>query len=164
MHDKPTALLPGVWFTGPVPRPNAERNWTPGLSLLTAQGRVEDKVPEDSALVFVTDAGAVVLTGCSHAGIVNIGTYVHALTDGMPLVAVVGGLHLFAASDQTLSWTGGQLRALGLQNLLAGHCTGVEATYRLREATGLTRKTAVVSAVGSSFTLGKGIDPGLLAQ
>jgi 7,8-dihydropterin-6-yl-methyl-4-(beta-D-ribofuranosyl)aminobenzene 5'-phosphate synthase len=51
-----------------------------------------------------------------------------------------------------------------MQSLLAGHCTGIEATYRLRELTGLTRKTAVVSAVGSSFTLGQGINPRKLAQ
>jgi 7,8-dihydropterin-6-yl-methyl-4-(beta-D-ribofuranosyl)aminobenzene 5'-phosphate synthase len=42
--------------------------------------------------------------------------------------------------------------------LLAGHCTGIEATFRLRTIIGLTRKTAPVSSVGSSFTLGKGID------
>jgi 7,8-dihydropterin-6-yl-methyl-4-(beta-D-ribofuranosyl)aminobenzene 5'-phosphate synthase len=26
VHDKPTDLYPGVWFTGPVPRPNVEKN------------------------------------------------------------------------------------------------------------------------------------------
>jgi 7,8-dihydropterin-6-yl-methyl-4-(beta-D-ribofuranosyl)aminobenzene 5'-phosphate synthase len=44
------------------------------------------------------------------------------------------------------------------------HCTGIEATYRLRESTGLDRKTAVVSATGSSFALGLGIDPRMLAH
>jgi hypothetical protein len=34
----------------------------------------------------------------------------------------------------------------------------------LRQSTGLDRKTAVVSTVGSSFTLGVGIDPRRLAQ
>jgi hypothetical protein len=33
----------------------------------------------------------------------------------------------------------------------------LEAVYRLRTMLGLTRKTAVVGAVGSSFTLGTGI-------
>jgi len=164
VHDKPTELFPGVWFTGPVPRPNLERNWNPGLSLVTAQGRVEDNVPEDSALVFDTDDGIVILTGCGHAGIVNIAEYARTIAGDKPLLAVVGGLHLFAASDQTLAWTGAKLRSYRIANLLAGHCTGIEATYRLRESTGLTRKTAVVSAVGSSFTLGPGIDPRRLPQ
>src|SRR2546430_6186704 len=33
--------------------------------------------------------------------------------------------------------------------LFRSHCTGIEATYRLREIIGLTRKTAVVGAVGA---------------
>jgi 7,8-dihydropterin-6-yl-methyl-4-(beta-D-ribofuranosyl)aminobenzene 5'-phosphate synthase len=164
VHDKPTQLYPGVWFTGPVPRPNPEKNWIPGLSLVTDQGRVEDNVPEDSALVFSTAAGTVILTGCGHAGIVNIAEFARALTSGQQLLAIVGGLHLFSASPQTVAWTGTKLKAFGVQYLLAGHCTGIEATYELREALGLTRKTGVVSVVGSSFTLGQGIDPRKLAQ
>jgi 7,8-dihydropterin-6-yl-methyl-4-(beta-D-ribofuranosyl)aminobenzene 5'-phosphate synthase len=73
-------------------------------------------------------------------------------------------LHLFSASDQALAWTGAKLKTYGVLSLLAGHCTGIEATFRLRESVGLSRKTAVVSAVGSSFTLGQGIDPRRLAQ
>jgi 7,8-dihydropterin-6-yl-methyl-4-(beta-D-ribofuranosyl)aminobenzene 5'-phosphate synthase len=164
VHDKPTELLPGLWFTGPVPRPNPEKNWTPGLSLLIAQGRIEDNVPEDSALVFDTDNGMVILSGCAHAGIVNITEYARIIVGTKPIVAVIGGLHLFAASDQVLAWTGAKLKTYGVQSLLAGHCTGIEATFRLRESIGLSRKTAVVSAVGSSFTLGVGIDPRRLAQ
>ena len=164
VHDKPTELFPGVWFSGPVPRPNAERNWTPGLSLVRMQGRAEDNVPEDSALLFDTDEGIVVLTGCGHAGIVNIVEYARTIAGLKPLLAVIGGLHLFAASDQTLDWTGAKLKSYQLKHLLAGHCTGIEATYRLRESTGLSRKTAIVSAAGSSFALGSGIDPLLLAR
>jgi 7,8-dihydropterin-6-yl-methyl-4-(beta-D-ribofuranosyl)aminobenzene 5'-phosphate synthase len=56
------------------------------------------------------------------------------------------------------------LKEAGLANLLGGHCTGIEAVYRLRELTGLDRKTAVVSSVGSSFSIDKGIDPLNLAK
>jgi 7,8-dihydropterin-6-yl-methyl-4-(beta-D-ribofuranosyl)aminobenzene 5'-phosphate synthase len=164
VHDRPAELFPGVWLTGPVPRPNNEKNWNPGLWLQTPAGRVEDNVPEDSALLFETEQGTVILTGCGHAGIVNIAEYARHVLGPQPLLGVVGGLHLFAASDAALAWTGAKLKAYGLRNLLAGHCTGIEATYRLREATGLERKTAVVSAVGSSFTLGEGIDPRALAR
>jgi 7,8-dihydropterin-6-yl-methyl-4-(beta-D-ribofuranosyl)aminobenzene 5'-phosphate synthase len=164
VHDKPTELFPGMWLTGPVPRPNPEKNWTPGLSLATPQGRIEDNVPEDSALIFDTDQGLVIMTGCAHAGIVNITEYARSFIGVKPIIAVIGGLHLFNASDQTLAWTGAKLKAYGVQSLLAGHCTGIEAAYRLRESIGLTRKTAIVSAVGSSFTLGQGFNPRRLAQ
>jgi len=164
VHDKPTELFPGVWLTGPVPRTNDEKNWTPGLSLDTPQGRREDNVPEDSALIFNTGQGMIILTGCAHAGIVNITEYARRIIGNKPIVAMIGGLHLFSASDQTLAWTGAKLKSYGVSSLLAGHCTGIEATFRLRESLGLSRKTAVVSAVGSSFTLGQGIDPRRLAQ
>jgi 7,8-dihydropterin-6-yl-methyl-4-(beta-D-ribofuranosyl)aminobenzene 5'-phosphate synthase len=163
VHDKPTEIFPGVWFTGPVPRNNPEKNWTPGLSLKTPGGLVEDNVPEDSALIFDTAEGIVILTGCAHAGIVNITQYARSLLGNKPIAAIVGGLHLFAASDQTVDWTATTLKSYDVANLLAGHCSGLEATYKLRQVLGLTRKTAVVSAVGSSYTLGKGIDPRKLA-
>lgn len=164
MHDKPTELWPGVWFAGPVPRPNVEKNWSPGLSLKVADTPIEDNVPEDSPLLFETDQGTVILTGCGHAGVINIVEYARQILGPKPIHALVGGIHLFAATDQQLEWTGAKLKEYGLEALLAGHCTGLEATFRLRAATGLTRKTAVVSAVGSSYTLGKGIDPRKLAQ
>jgi 7,8-dihydropterin-6-yl-methyl-4-(beta-D-ribofuranosyl)aminobenzene 5'-phosphate synthase len=72
-------------------------------------------------------------------------------------------LSLFAKSDEVVDWTGTQLHRLGVRVLLAGHCTGIEATLRLRSALGLTRNTAPVSSVGSSFTLGKGIQAGKIA-
>ncbi|HXY95589.1 MAG TPA: MBL fold metallo-hydrolase [Steroidobacteraceae bacterium] len=164
VHERPEQLWPGVWFSGPVPRPNDERNWNKGLWLALSPERIEDNVPEDSALLFDTPGGIVILTGCGHAGIVNITEYARQVVGPQPLVAVVGGLHLFAASDAQLAWTGARLKAAGIQNLLAAHCSGIEATYRLRALTGLDRSTAVVSAVGSSFTLGKGIDPLALAR
>src|ERR1700722_5105504 len=99
VHGKATEILPGVWFTGPVPRPHDEKNWFPGLSLETANGRIEDNVPEDSALVFNTNRGLVILSGCAHASIVNIADYSVTIVPGETLLAVVGGLHLFSASD-----------------------------------------------------------------
>ena len=164
VHDKPVQLLPGVWLTGPVPRPNDEKNWFPGLSLDSKQGRVEDNVPEDSALLFDTDGGMVILTGCAHAGIVNITEYARTILGKKPIVAMVGGLHLFSASDQALAWTGGKLKSYGVQSLLGAHCTGIEAVFRLRDSLGLSRKTAIVGATGSSFTLNQGFDPRRLAQ
>lgn len=164
LHEGAAELAPGVWFTGPVPRKYPETNWSPkGLKLRTAAGDVTDNVPDDAALVFSSPEGLVVLTGCGHAGIINIAEYAQTIAGSAPVFAVIGGLHLFAKSDQVVDWTGAQLRRLGVRYLLAGHCTGIEATWRLRAALGLSRKTAPVSSVGSSFTLREGIRPGELA-
>jgi len=163
-HSGPVELLPGVWLTGAVPRRYPERNWGPPMSIVTARGLVPDSVPEDMALVLNTDKGLIVVTGCGHAGTINTVEYAREVVAPGPVYALIGGLHLFAASDSTLAWTAAKLRAAGLVNLLGGHCTGIEAVFRIRELAGLTRRAAVVAAVGSSFDLDRGIDPLALAQ
>jgi 7,8-dihydropterin-6-yl-methyl-4-(beta-D-ribofuranosyl)aminobenzene 5'-phosphate synthase len=163
-HAQPVELMPGVWLTGPVPHRFPERNWSPGISVVTRDGLVPDSVPEDMALVINTEKGLVVVTGCGHAGIVNIVTYAREVVAPSPVYAVVGGLHMFAALDETLAWTAERLRAAGLAYLLGAHCTGVETVFRMRQLAGLDRRSAVVAAVGSSFDLARGIDPLAIAQ
>jgi len=156
-HTGAVELVPGVWFTGPVPRVHAERNWSGSRRVRSPGGDVEDNVPEDASVVIDTPEGLIVVSGCGHAGIVNTIEYARAVVRNAPVVAAVGGFHLFAATDAQLAWTSGKLKESGLAYLLGGHCTGIEAVYRIRALAGLTRKTAVVSAVGSTFTRGRGI-------
>jgi 7,8-dihydropterin-6-yl-methyl-4-(beta-D-ribofuranosyl)aminobenzene 5'-phosphate synthase len=163
-HAEGFDIFPGAWLTGPVPRKYPEHNWSPGGKVQTPSGLVEDNIPEDQSLVLNTSRGLVVLTGCGHAGIINILTYAKQRFPNQPVYGVVGGLHLFAASDEQLNWTGGKLKDFKVANLLGAHCTGIEAVYRLRERAGLTRQSAVVGSVGSVFTLGEGIRPGMLAK
>jgi len=156
-HDGPAQLVPGVWFTGPVPRIHPERNWTPRGQVRTPAGLGEDTVPEDASIVVDSREGLILVSGCGHAGIVNTVEYARKIVRAAPLHAAIGGFHLFAATDAALEWTAGRLREFGLQHLLGAHCTGIEAVYRIRGLIGLTRRTAVVGAVGASFTLGTGI-------
>ena len=159
-----TELLPGVWFTGPVPRIYPEHNWSGSGKVMTPSGLVEDNIPEDSSIVLNTQEGLVILTGCGHAGIVNIVTEVEKHYGNKPIFGLVGGLHMFAASDDVVDWTATALRKYQIKNLLATHCTGIEAAYQLRRGLGLTRQTAVVGGVGSSFSYAKGIEVGILAK
>jgi len=163
VHDGPSELMPGVWITGPVPRVHDETNWQAGLTMDSPKGRVQDNVPEDGALVMLSPQGSIILTGCGHAGIVNIGEDAQKVTGGAPVLAVIGGLHLFAKPDTVVDWTGRQLKRMGVKYLLAAHCTGIEATFRLRQVMGLTRHTAVVGATGASYSLAGGIAPGDIA-
>ena len=166
-HEQAAEIFPGGWLTGPVPRPFPERNWSvspTSLGVETPQGLREDNVPDDQSLVINTSKGLVVITGCGHAGIVNILTDATDQYRNTPVYAVLGGLHLFAATDDQVNWTADKLKNFGVAYLLGAHCTGIESLYRLRERIGLTRKTAVVGAVGASFGLEGGIHPGAIAQ
>ena len=163
-HAEGAEIFPGAWLTGPVPRKYPERNWSVSGKVQTPAGLVEDNIPEDQSLVLNTAQGLVVVTGCGHAGIVNILTFAAEKFPSEPVYGIVGGLHLFPATDQQLDWTGDKLKEFRVGNLLGSHCTGIEAVYRLRERAGLTRKSAVVGSVGSTFVLGEGIHPGALAK
>jgi 7,8-dihydropterin-6-yl-methyl-4-(beta-D-ribofuranosyl)aminobenzene 5'-phosphate synthase len=156
-----------VFLTGPVPRVHPEKNYGRNGRigpLATPTGVVDDDVPEDMALVVVTDAGLVAVVGCGHAGIVN--TFEHAVQKtGEPRVhAAIGGFHLFAASEDTLKWSAERLAPMHVAHFIGAHCTGIESVHRLRALLALDRKTAVVGAVGGTFELGRGIQPGEIAQ
>lgn len=163
-HSEGAEIFPGAWLTGPVPRKYPERNWSVTGRVQTPNGLLEDNIPEDQSLVLNTPQGLVVVTGCGHAGIANILTYAEEKFPNRPVYGIVGGLHLFAASDEQLNWTGDELKEFKVANLIGAHCTGIEAVYRLRDRAGLSRKTAVVGSVGSTFTLAEGIHPGALAR
>jgi 7,8-dihydropterin-6-yl-methyl-4-(beta-D-ribofuranosyl)aminobenzene 5'-phosphate synthase len=168
-HGGPARLLPAVTLLGPVPRVHPERNFGNPRGggagqVQTPAGLVEDDVPEDTSLVIDTTEGLVLISGCGHSGIVNAMEFARKTVRAAPVHAVIGGFHLFAASDDALAWTADRLKAFGVRHLLGAHCTGLEALYRLRTLAGLTRQTAAVGAVGASYTHGTGIDATALAR
>ena len=164
VHGRPSEILPGVWVSGPVPRPHPERNWPRAGRIKTPQGMVADSIPEDMSLYIDTPRGLVVITGCGHAGTINTVQHARSVVREAPTFGLIGGLHLFASSDQEVEWTATKLKEFGLGHLVGAHCTGIEAVYRLREVAGLSRKTAVVGAVGSGFSLDGGIEALALAR
>ena len=95
---EPSLLVDGcVLITGEVDRttefehgmPPAHQAWT------GSEWRHDPLVVDDQALVVhVRDRGLVVLTGCGHAGAVNIVRHAQRLTAVPTLHALVGGLHL----------------------------------------------------------------------
>ncbi len=168
-HAGPATLMPGVTMLGPVPRVHPERNFGSSASgavgrVQTPDGVVEDIVAEDTSIVVDTAEGLVLISGCGHSGIVNAMEYARKTVRAAPVYAVMGGFHLFAASDEVLAWTASKLKEYGVRQLMGAHCTGIEAVFRLRQLVGLTRQTAIVGAVGATYTHGKGFDATVLAR
>lgn len=163
-HGGPAEILPGVWLSGPIERRHPERNYSDAVRVLREGAWVEDFVPDSQALSVLTVEGHIVLLGCGHSGVVNALEHIQAAITPDPIHALMGGLHLFAASDETLGWTSDRLREIGVAHLMAGHCTGIEPLMRLRAGLNLSRRTAVVGSVGSRFVYGRGIEPGAISM
>lgn len=163
-YSEPTEIMPAVWITGPVERVHDEKTW-PNIIKVKIDGKWEDDfVPESQGLTIVTPKGPIVLLGCGHSGSVNLLEQVQRTIQDHSILALMGGMHLYDADDQTLGWTSDRLKDVGIQNLMAGHCTGIEPVMRLRTGLGLNRSTAVVGAVGSRFVYGSGIYPTKIAK
>jgi 7,8-dihydropterin-6-yl-methyl-4-(beta-D-ribofuranosyl)aminobenzene 5'-phosphate synthase len=67
------------------------------------------------------------VTGCSHAGIVNIAKQAIELTGCEKIEGIIGGLHLVGASDARIKRTVEELSRLNVAWISAGHCTGFKA-------------------------------------
>lgn len=84
-------------------------------------------------------------------------TYARKVVRTAPVHALIGGFHLFSATEETLRWTAEQLAPMGIEYFLAAHCTGVESTMRLRELMKLPAERMTIAQVGRAFELGKGL-------
>ncbi|QKW39852.1 MBL fold metallo-hydrolase [Actinomadura sp. NAK00032] len=136
---EPSLLLDGsVLITGEVDRTTEfERGMPPPHQAWTGSGWVHDPlVTDDQALVVhVRDRGLVVLTGCGHAGAVNIVRHARRLTGVDRLHALVGGLHLGGpAFEPVIPPTVAALTDLAPTLVVPGHCTGWRAQHALAAA------------------------------
>jgi 7,8-dihydropterin-6-yl-methyl-4-(beta-D-ribofuranosyl)aminobenzene 5'-phosphate synthase len=105
----------------------------------------------DERVVRAPFRGLVVLTGCGHAGAINIVRQAQRLTAVHRLHALIGGLHLSGpAFEPTIGPTVRALSDLDPALLVPGHCTGWRAQHTLAAA---LPKSWVPASSGSSFRL-----------
>ena len=127
---EPGEVVPGLFRTGEIPRPHPEEVLAE-IFHLDPDGRAVDPLLDDQSLYFDTPEGVVVLLGCAHAGVIHILERVRALTNGRPLRAVLGGLHLGHANETRLGWVIERLREFRPRLLVPMHCTGPRAAAAL---------------------------------
>ena len=90
---------------------------------------------DQAAVVHLRGRGLVVLTGCGHAGAINILRHARRLTGVDQVHALIGGLHLGGvAFEPIIPPTIAALSALGPGLISAGHCTGWRAQNALAVA------------------------------
>jgi 7,8-dihydropterin-6-yl-methyl-4-(beta-D-ribofuranosyl)aminobenzene 5'-phosphate synthase len=87
---------------------------------------------DQAAILVVRDKGLVVLTGCGHAGIVNIVRYAKKLTGVDTVYAVIGGFHLTGGLfEPIIPQTVAALAEFSPRVVVPAHCTGWKATQRI---------------------------------
>lgn len=90
---------------------------------------------EEQALIINTRNGLVILTGCSHPGVVEIVERAIELT-GSEVYLVMGGYHLGNRGDTALLGIVSEMRELGVERVAPTHCSGELARRRFRDGFG----------------------------
>jgi 7,8-dihydropterin-6-yl-methyl-4-(beta-D-ribofuranosyl)aminobenzene 5'-phosphate synthase len=103
-------------------------------SNLYSSGEFQGAIPEQ-ALVLNTKQGLIVMTGCSHPGIVEMLEEIK-LTFKKNIYMVFGGFHLLQKSNSEMKKIIGDMKALGVKKCGATHCTGGPQTEMIKEAFG----------------------------
>jgi len=151
---QPSLLLAGsVLITGEVDRTTDFEHGIPNHEAFR-DGRWEPDpliLDEQALVVHVRGRGLVVLTGCGHAGAVNIARHAMRLTGVDRLHALLGGFHLTGpAFEPIIEPTVAAFAAMAPDVLVPAHCTGWKAQHRLASA---LPNAFLPNAVGTSFTL-----------
>ena len=157
--DLPQVFLDGMFYvSGEIPRLTPFEEGFPGHCRRTEDGRDWEPDPfimdERFLAVNVAGKGLVVLTACSHAGVVNVLKHARGCFPDTALFAVTGGLHLAGANERIIPQTVEGLREFNLSVIAAGHCTGWRALTALANAFGDT--VVNPSVVGKRYTFTAG--------
>jgi 7,8-dihydropterin-6-yl-methyl-4-(beta-D-ribofuranosyl)aminobenzene 5'-phosphate synthase len=118
-----------------------------------------DYIPDDfehelATSYLVKEKGLVVLTSCSHRGVINTVRQAMAASGVTKVHAVLGGFHIVPPlGDDYIHKTIKEFREIDPDYLIVGHCTGDRFYDLAREALG---DKVIHSAVGTRFVFGAG--------
>jgi 7,8-dihydropterin-6-yl-methyl-4-(beta-D-ribofuranosyl)aminobenzene 5'-phosphate synthase len=122
----------------PIHQARGEDGWEP-----------DPMIWDDQALIIVVrDLGLVILSGCSHAGAVNVLRQAQRLTGEPRVAGFIGGLHLTGGLfEARIEPTVEAFRAADIGRVVPAHCSGWKAVHAI--ARGMP-EAFVQSAVGTT--------------
>ena len=121
-------IMDGVLSTGQVERITDFEDTGVNNYNLTNGHTVKDMLWDDMSLIVnIKDKGLFIVTGCSHAGLINIIKHSIKVTGINKLHGIIGGFHLVNASNERINKTIEELKNTGVELIAGGHCTGFDA-------------------------------------
>jgi 7,8-dihydropterin-6-yl-methyl-4-(beta-D-ribofuranosyl)aminobenzene 5'-phosphate synthase len=106
---------------------------------------------DDQALIInVSGRGLVILSGCSHAGAINVLRHAQRLAGETRVAGFIGGLHLTGGLfESRIQPTAAALQAAKVARVVPAHCSGWKAVHAIARA---MPGAFVQSAVGTTLT------------
>ena len=127
------AVIAGVALTsGEIERVTDYEKVPPPMKMEKNGALVQDPLTHELALIFnVAGKGLVVVTSCAHSGVVNTVEHARRITGESRVLAVIGGMHLTSATDETIDKTVSALQTIRPTFVAPMHCTGNRALMKL---------------------------------
>ncbi len=147
----PTLLVNNTLLvTGEVERVTPFEKGLPNAFVEKDGQTIKDTIPDDQSLIVnVKGRGLVVISGCSHAGIINTLLYAKKITGIEKIYGVLGGFHLSGSFfEPIIEDTITQLKPMAPKVLVPMHCTGWKAVQRFSEE---FPSSFMLNSVGSKF-------------
>ena len=113
---EPAEIAPGLWLTGRLPDKYLDK---------VKDHKYYEEAQFENSLFMETENGLIVLTGCSHGGIVSILKYIDEIS-GKSIYGVAGGFHLVDKNQSELKEITVELNKMNLKKIYPLHCTGFQ--------------------------------------
>ena len=133
--DEKVEILPDVFIISKIELPYPKPKGNKYLYLKKNSEWQLDDFSHELILVIKENDGVVIISGCSHNGMLNVISTVNKEFDGIPIKAFIGGLHLIgfpllntmAGTRNEIEEIGRKISAYPIERVYSGHCTGEKA-------------------------------------
>lgn len=122
LSKEPRRVSKNLIFLGEIPPSNSFEERKPIGKQIDGETLADDYVMDDSALVYKSEKGIYIITGCSHSGICNIVEYAKQVCNDNRVLGIIGGFHLFEVNEQ-VNRTIDYLKENNIKELYPCHCT-----------------------------------------
>jgi 7,8-dihydropterin-6-yl-methyl-4-(beta-D-ribofuranosyl)aminobenzene 5'-phosphate synthase len=129
----PQWLTENLLYLGEIPRRNSFESQQPLGQVATANGLTPDFLNDDTALVYRSRDGLIIITGCSHSGICNIIGQARELCGEERVIDIIGGFHLLNTSPVRLTETMSFFKKLNPDQSHPCHCTDFASKAALQQ-------------------------------
>ena len=139
------------YVSGEIPRATPFETGLPGHYRRTEDGQdwePDFQIMDERFVAIRGAAGIVVLTACSHAGVVNVMTHARESFPDAPLHGVIGGFHLSGGNEKIIPETVAALAQFDLEAIAPAHCTGWRAVSAMASTFG---DKLAPAAVGKTY-------------
>lgn len=104
----------------------------------------------EQALMIKTESGVLLITGCSHPGILTIAEKAKKCFPSIPITYILGGFHLMNENPKIVDFIISSLMKLGVLKVWPTHCTGENARIHFRKRFG---KNSIAIGAGSHIEI-----------